>query len=111
MSGMLRGLAVTGRERSPVFPTLPTMAESGYVGFEDLLIWQGLMAPAGIPEPIARKLEAEMIRIARMPDVKQRISEFSATVVGSTSQELREFIQREIPAWKGIITSGNIQIN
>ena len=54
-AGKLRRIAVTGRERSPVLPNLPTLKEVGYDGFEDSVIWLGMLAPAGTPEPIAKK--------------------------------------------------------
>jgi tripartite-type tricarboxylate transporter receptor subunit TctC len=60
-AGKLRGIAVTGRERSPALPNVPTLKETGYDGFEDLVVCLGMLAPAGTPEPIAKKLEATPI--------------------------------------------------
>jgi tripartite-type tricarboxylate transporter receptor subunit TctC len=102
-AGKLRGIAVTGRERSPILPDVPTLRESGYDGFEDLVVWLGMLAPAGTPEPIAKKLEAELMRIARLPDVSKRIKESSSILVGGTGQDFADAIRRETPVWDSII--------
>ncbi len=109
-AGKLRGIAVTGRERSPVLPDVPTLKETGYDGFEDLVIWLGMLAPAGTAEPIAKKLEAELIRIAPQPDVSKRVRESSSVLVGGTSQDFAEAIRRETPVWASIIKENNIRL-
>jgi tripartite-type tricarboxylate transporter receptor subunit TctC len=109
-AGKLRGIAVTGRERSPVLPDVPTLKETGYDGFEELVIWLGMLAPAGTAEPIAKKLEAELIRIAPQPDVSKRVRESSSVLVGGTSQDFAEAIRRETPVWASIIKENNIRL-
>jgi tripartite-type tricarboxylate transporter receptor subunit TctC len=109
-AGKLRGIAVTGRERSPVLPDVPTLKETGYDGFEDLVIWLGMLAPADTPEPIAKKLEAELMRIARQPDVSKRARESSSVLVGGTSQDFADAIRRETPVWASIIKENNIKL-
>ena len=109
-AGKLRGIAVTGRERSPVLPDVPTLKESGYDGFEDLVIWLGMLAPAGTPEPIAKKLEAELMRIAQLPDVSKRIKESSSVLVGGTRKDFADAITRETPVWASIIKKNNITL-
>jgi tripartite-type tricarboxylate transporter receptor subunit TctC len=109
-AGKLRGIALTGNERSPVLPGVPTLKESGYDGFEDLVIWLGMLAPAGTPEPIAKKLEADLMRIARLPDVSKRIKESSSVLVGGTSQDFADAIRRETPVWASIIKENNIKL-
>ena len=108
--GKLRGIAVTGRERSPVVPNVPTLKESGYDGFEDVVIWLGMLAPASTPDSIVKKLEAEMMRIARLPDVSKRIADSSSTMVGSTAHELAEVMRRETPVWAEIIKANNVRL-
>jgi tripartite-type tricarboxylate transporter receptor subunit TctC len=108
-AGKIRGIAVTGRDPSPVLPNVPTLKESGYDGFEDLVICLGMLAPAGTPEPIAKKLEAELMKIAQLPDVSQRIKEHSS-VMGSTSKDFAEFIRRQTPVWAAIIKENNIRL-
>jgi tripartite-type tricarboxylate transporter receptor subunit TctC len=109
-AGRLRGIAVSGRERSPVLPDVPTLKETGYDGFEDLVIWLGMLAPAGTPEPIAKKLEAELMRIAHQPDVSKRVRESSSVLVGGTSQDFAEAIRRETPVWASIIKENSIKL-
>jgi tripartite-type tricarboxylate transporter receptor subunit TctC len=109
-AGKLRGIAVTGRDRSPMLPDIPTLKESGYDGFEDVIIWLGMVAPAGTPEPIAKRLEAELMRIARLPDVSKRIKESSSVLVGGTGMDFVEAITRETPVWASIIKENNITL-
>ena len=106
--GKLRGLAVTGRERLARIPNIPTLKESGYDGFEDIAIWLGMLAPIGVPDAIAKKLEAELMKAARQPDVVKRVQDSAAVLVGSTGKELADFIARETPAWEAIIRKNNI---
>ncbi len=108
-AGKLRAIAVTGRERSPVLPDVPTLNESGYDGFEDVIIWLGMFAPAGTPEQIAKKLEVELIRIAQLPDVSEHIKEGSLVLVGGTSKDFAGAIKRETPVWTSIIKENNIR--
>jgi tripartite-type tricarboxylate transporter receptor subunit TctC len=110
-AGKLRGIAVTGRDRSPMLPDIPTLTESGYGGFEDVVIWLGMVAPAGTPEPIAKKLEAELMRIARLPDVSKRIKESSSVLVGGTGTDFANAIRRETPVWASIIKANNIMLS
>ena len=109
-AGKIRGIAVTGRERSPVLPNVPTLKETGYDGFEDLIICLGMLAPAGTPEPIAKKLEAELMRIAHLPDVSKRVNESSSVLVGGTGEDFAAAISRETPVWTLIIKENNIRL-
>jgi tripartite-type tricarboxylate transporter receptor subunit TctC len=109
-AGKLRGIAVTGRERSPVLPNVPTLKETGYDGFEDLVVCLGMLAPAGTPELIAKKLEAELMRIAHQPDVSKRIKESSSVLVGGTGKDFADAIRRETPVWASIIKENNITL-
>jgi tripartite-type tricarboxylate transporter receptor subunit TctC len=70
-AGKLRAIAVTGRDRSPALPKVPTLKETGYDGFEDVLVWLGMLAPAGTPGPIAKKLEAGLMRIAQRASAEE----------------------------------------
>jgi tripartite-type tricarboxylate transporter receptor subunit TctC len=108
-AGKLRAIAVTGRDRS-VLQDVPTLKELGYGGFEDLVIWLGMLAPAATPEPIAKKLEDELMTIARLPDVSKRIQESSSVLVGGTGKDFADAIKRETPAWASIIKENNIKL-
>ena len=72
-------------------------------------VYHCVLAPAGTPEPIAKKLETELMRIARLPEVSQRVKETSS-VMGSTSEDFVDFITRETPVWAAIIKENNIRL-
>jgi tripartite-type tricarboxylate transporter receptor subunit TctC len=108
-AGKLRGIAVTGRQRSPVLVDVPTLKEWGYDGFDDVVIWLGMLAPAGTPDPIVKKLEAELMRIAQLPEVSTRIKESSSVLVGGTGKDFADAIRRETPVWASIIKENNIR--
>jgi len=109
-AGRMRGIAITGRERSRLLPDTPTLEEAGYPGF-DQVIWFGVFAPAGTPKAIAEKLEKAIIAFAQRPEIIQRIVEFGATPVASTTEQFTAHIAREQPMWRDVITSNNIQLN
>jgi tripartite-type tricarboxylate transporter receptor subunit TctC len=69
-----------------------------------------MLAPAGTPEPVANKLEAELMRIARQPDVSKRINGSSSVLVGGTGEDFAAAIKRETPVWAAIIKDNNIRI-
>lgn len=94
-SGKLRALAVTTPKRSPAAPDVPTMAEAGIAGF-DISNWFGVFAPAGTPEDILNKLNAEIVKALALPDVKERLAGQGAETVGNTRAEFATFIDREI---------------
>jgi tripartite-type tricarboxylate transporter receptor subunit TctC len=84
--GKLRALAVTSLQRSPLFPDVPTMAESGYPGYEDVTL-NFLLAPAGTPRDIIAKLHAEVVKAYRQPELIRRFAERSIELVASSSPE------------------------
>src|SRR5690349_19256128 len=101
-TGRLRPLGVTSKQRLPVLPTVPTIAESGYPGFE-LSNWYSLLAPAQTPRPIIDKLNAEIIAILRQPDVKERIAALGNEIETSTPQQFDERIRKEIVMWQKVL--------
>ncbi len=94
-SGKLRALAVTTSKRSPAAPDVPTMAEAGIAGF-DISNWFGVFAPAGTPEDILNKLNAEIVKALALPDVKERLAGAGAETVGNTRAEFATFIDKEM---------------
>jgi tripartite-type tricarboxylate transporter receptor subunit TctC len=105
--GRLRGLAVTSLKRSPMIPELPTMAESGFPGFE-ALSWFGLFAPVGTPAAIVDKLYQESTRILAQPDTKSRYSELALEVSGANGTRLAEIIKQDTVKWAKVIKDANI---
>ena len=93
-SGRLRALAVTSTTRSPVLPDLPTVAESGVPGYENIT-WHSVVVPAKTPKPIVTRLHSELVKILNQPDVKELFRAQGLTPVGSTPEELGVLIKAE----------------
>ena len=105
-SGKLRGLGIGTLTRSPFVPELPTIAESGYPGFE-AVGWIGIVAPAKTPDAILEKLNAEIRRMLKDPDVRQRLDQLAFTPAAGTRAEFAAFIKSEIAKWgKAVKASG-----
>ena len=100
--GKLRGFAVTSIRRSGAAPDLPTMAESGFPGF-DVTAWFGLMAPVGTPEPIIDRLHREAVRVLSLPGLRQKFDELGLETIGSSPPEFAVAIQAEILRWTKVI--------
>ena len=93
-SGKLRGLAVTSTTPNPALPELPTVAEAGVPGFENIT-WHNIAVPAGTPRPIVNRLNAELVKIVHLADVKQRLLAQGLTPVGSTPEQVTAKIKAE----------------
>jgi tripartite-type tricarboxylate transporter receptor subunit TctC len=106
-SGKLVGLATSGRERSPHFPDLPTIADF-YPGFE-ATSWVGAIAPAGTPRAVIEKLNGALAKILSLPDMKSRFDTQSAKIVASTPEQFGELIRSETLKWGRIIREKNIR--
>lgn len=107
-AGKVRALGVTSAQRSPFLPETPTIAESGYPGFE-AVGWFGLMAPAHTPQDVVTKLNAEMVRILALPDVTQRITGLGAQVKSTTMAEFDAFNRAQIVKWAKVIRDSGAQ--
>jgi len=105
--GVLRGLAVTSAKRMSLLPDIPTMAEQG-VDLQ-ITLWSGLLAPARTPPAIIQKLQAEVARIVKLPDVRERMSQLGIEPEGSTPQEFARVIAHEVPLWLGVAKANGIQ--
>ena len=109
-AGKLRALAVTTTSRSALMPELPTIAEAGLPGFETVA-WFGVLAPAGTPPDVVNKLSAEIARIAKSPEIRDKLVAMGAEPVGSTPEEFRAVIDRDIAKWKPLAQKVNIKID
>jgi tripartite-type tricarboxylate transporter receptor subunit TctC len=105
--GKLRGLAQTSLKRSPNIPELPTVAESGYPGFETVS-WFGLMVPAGTPAPIVNKLHQDTMKALAQPDLRASFTKLGLDIVGSTPAELGTTIKSDIAKWAKVIKEAGI---
>jgi tripartite-type tricarboxylate transporter receptor subunit TctC len=105
-AGRLRAIAVSGATRSPALPEVPTMSESGLPGF-DATAWYSIVVPTGTPKPIISRLHAELVKILKSPDIRERLVSEGADVETSTPEELAAFVRSEIAKWsKAVRDSG-----
>jgi tripartite-type tricarboxylate transporter receptor subunit TctC len=109
-AGTLRALAVTTSERAPSFPDVPTVAEAGIPGYETYT-WNALFAPANTPEPVVARLNEAANKALADPAVVERMKEFSATIVGSTPEELGAHVKAELAKWTPVVRDANIQMD
>ncbi len=106
--GQVRALAVAAPKRVADLPTVPTMKEAG--ADVDAVLWSGILAPKGTPPEIVRKLQDEFIRIARIPDVVERLSLLGIESVGNSSSEFSQIIASDIVRWTEVARAANIKI-
>jgi tripartite-type tricarboxylate transporter receptor subunit TctC len=106
--GQLRALAVTSLKRSSAMPELPTVAESGYPGFE-ATNWYGLFAPAATPVAIVRKLNIETVNALALPDLHGKLADLGMEVIGSSPDEFTSLIKAEILKWARVIKGASIK--
>jgi tripartite-type tricarboxylate transporter receptor subunit TctC len=105
--GRLRGVAQTSLKRSPNIPELPTVAESGYPGFETVS-WFGLLAPVGTPAGIVNRLHQDSLKVLAQPDMRASFTKLGLDVVGSTPAELAAIIKSDIAKWAKVIKEAGI---
>ena len=108
--GKLKALAVTSSQRIAVAPDLPTMAKSGFPGF-DIVVWFGLMAPAKTPPAIIDKLYRETTRVLALPEVHKRFDELGCDVIGNTPQEFASAIKTEAPRWAKFVDQLGLKLD
>ena len=107
-SGRLRALAVSSPQRLPTLPEVPTVAESGYPGFEADQ-WYGVVAPAGTPPALVARLNAEINRALALPEVAQQLATEGAVPTPATPEAFGALIAREIPRWAKVVKAGNVK--
>jgi tripartite-type tricarboxylate transporter receptor subunit TctC len=108
--GKLRGLAVTSLERVAVIPELPTLAESGFPGFE-AVSWFGLLAPAATPAPIITKLHGDIANIAGQADMQERLAQLGLAAAVNSPDEFAAVIKADIAKWAKVIKDANIKLS
>ena len=108
-NGRLRALAVTGPKRSPAVPEVPTFAEAGLPGY-DASSWNGIQVPAATPRAIVSRLNGELVRILRVPNVLDRLAADGPIAMGSTPEEYTAFIKAEQAKWGKIVREAGIRI-
>ena len=107
-AGKLKPLVVTGAKRTPTLPNVPTMAESGFPGYEPLG-WVGMFAPAGTPKPIIEKISRDVMRVVRMPDVSARLNEQTLVPVGDSPESFAATLRNDMALWAKIVSEAGIK--
>jgi len=109
-AGALRAIAVTTSKRFPLLPDLPTIAESGYPGFE-ALAWNGVLVAAGTPKPIVARLNTEINAILKEPDVVQKMQGFGFDLIGGTPEDFGALISGEAKRWEPVIRKVGLKVD
>jgi tripartite-type tricarboxylate transporter receptor subunit TctC len=107
-AGKLRAIAVTSKERNPLYPDVPTVAEAGYKGF-DATSWSGLSVAKGTPQPIVDKLEAAIAQAMQSPSFKQRLTSVGFVIPPTGSKHYNAFLKSELDQWTRVIKAAGIK--
>lgn len=108
-AGKIKGVAVTGTQHAMLFPNLPTVAESGVPGYE-VNVWFGMQLPAGTPKPLVERMNRDIVKILKQPEIVQKFREQGVEVVASTPEAFAQVLQKEVPKWTQLIKDANIRI-
>jgi tripartite-type tricarboxylate transporter receptor subunit TctC len=109
-AGKLRALAVTTATRSAAAPDMPTIAEAGVPGY-DANAWFGVFAPAGTPQPIINRLNTDIVKIVKLPEMHDRFLALGAEPVGSTAEEFAAFFRNEVAKWAKVVKASGAQVD
>jgi tripartite-type tricarboxylate transporter receptor subunit TctC len=107
-TGKIRGLAVTTRDRAPMAPELPTIAEAALPGFE-ANNWDGMLLPASTPRAVVAKVNRDTLRVLSLPEVRDFLSAQGALPTPSTPEAFAAYLQSEIDKWRGVIQRAGIR--
>jgi tripartite-type tricarboxylate transporter receptor subunit TctC len=109
-AGKIKALAVTAPKRLASLPDVPTMAEAG---LKDMTVesWAGLLLPAGTPAPIVQKLQDEVMRIVKLPDIQNKLRELELTPVGNSSKDFADMLAKDIDMWAQVARAANVKVN
>jgi tripartite-type tricarboxylate transporter receptor subunit TctC len=108
-AGAIRTLAITSAKRVPALPDLPTVAESGYAGFETAT-WYGVLVPRGVPQPIVSRLAAEITSVLESPDVRERMAANGGATIQPGPAAFDALIRGETAKWGRVIKEAGVKI-
>lgn len=106
----LRAIAVTGKRRSPFLADVPTVDEQGLTGYE-VSPWYGVLAPAGTPQAVVNRLNAEIEKILRAADVQEKLAGYGAEPVGGPAAAYAKTLRDDIAKWRDVIAEAGIKVN
>jgi tripartite-type tricarboxylate transporter receptor subunit TctC len=107
-TGKLRALAAASPQRHRLLPDVPSFAEIGYPGM-DIALWYGVAAPGGTPGPIVQRLNAELVKILHMPDIRKSLADQGGDAQGGTSEDFADFMRRESARWAVVVKQAGIK--
>jgi tripartite-type tricarboxylate transporter receptor subunit TctC len=109
-AGRVKALATSGKTRSAITPEVPTVAEAGVPGY-DAVIWLGLMAPAGTPQSVLEKLNAEIVKVLKAPEVKENWGKQGAVPMPMTIAEFDHFLREDIAKWGKLVRATGMKVD
>jgi tripartite-type tricarboxylate transporter receptor subunit TctC len=109
-AGKLRALGVTSAKRLAPLPSVPTIAESGVKDYE-AVNWYGVFMPAGASKEMVARLHGDLVKLLRLPDVKERFSSEGGEIVANTPEEFGAFIRKDIPKWSKVIHDAKVKVD
>ena len=107
-AGKLKAIAVSSKKRSSLAPEVPTVDESGVPGY-DVTVWFGILAPAGTPKEIVARLNTEMVKIMRTPEIAARFNNAGVDVAASSAEYFSDFLKTEVARWAKVVQDANIK--
>jgi tripartite-type tricarboxylate transporter receptor subunit TctC len=109
-SGKVRALAVSSAKRHPLLPDVPTIQEAGIKDFETVA-WFGIVAPAGTPRPVLARLNEEVLKAMKLPDVEKRLLDSGSTIIGNKPEEADKFLRDEVAKWGTVVKAAHVTPN
>ena len=108
-AGKMKPIAVTGTQRSVLFPSVPTVAESGVPGYE-VNVWFGMQLPGGTPNPLVERMNRDIVRVLKEPAIIKRFREQGVEVIASSPAAFSQLVQSEVVKWTQVIRDANIKV-
>jgi tripartite-type tricarboxylate transporter receptor subunit TctC len=106
--GRLRGIAVTTAKRIPAMPDIPTLAESGVMGY-DVILWHGLIGPKGLPRSIVDRVNGDLNKALKARDMEEKLAADGVTAAGGTPEQFAAIIKRDIGVWRGVVKRAGVK--
>jgi tripartite-type tricarboxylate transporter receptor subunit TctC len=108
-AGAFRPIATTGKERHPLFPDTPTLEEAGLPGVV-VVVWYGILAPAGTPEPVLTRLRTEVADVLKDPKASARLDQLGYQVSYLPGDAFRDYIVKDLEQWKTVARNANVKL-